>query len=65
VATHFIKLVHPDVIRVIYAFAMAMWSYPMVLLLALGTWRHQRRLKRQGYDLDWVIRGRAGEAHRS
>jgi hypothetical protein len=55
VATHLIKLLHPDLIRVIYAFAIAMWSYPMVLVLALGTWRHQRRLRRQGYDLDWML----------
>lgn len=36
-----------------YAFALAVWSYPMLFLLVLGTWNHQRRLTRSGVDKSW------------
>jgi hypothetical protein len=29
------------------------WSYPMLLVLALGTWRHRQRLARLGVDKSW------------
>ena len=35
-AGYFVKLADPDVIRRAYAFALAFWSYPMLLLIALG-----------------------------
>jgi hypothetical protein len=50
---HVVKLVDPDLMPKAYAFAAIFWSYPMVLLLALGTWRHQQRLKRFGVDRSW------------
>jgi hypothetical protein len=52
-AGHAVKLADPEVIRWAYAFALAFWSYPMLLLLALGTWNHQRRLTRNGADKSW------------
>lgn len=52
-AAHAVKLVDPDVIRWAYAFALAFWSYPMLFLLALGTWNHQKRLARNGVDKSW------------
>ncbi|HKR25480.1 MAG TPA: hypothetical protein VJS15_09495, partial [Allosphingosinicella sp.] len=52
-AGHGLKLADPDVIRRAYAFAMQFWGYPMLLLIALGTWRHQQRLKRFGFDPSW------------
>lgn len=52
-AGHIVKLVDPDLIPKAYAFAAIFWSYPMVLILALGTWRHQQRLKRFGADPPW------------
>lgn len=30
------------------------WSYPMLALLAAGTWFHRLRLARYGWDPDWV-----------
>jgi hypothetical protein len=36
-----------------YAILLASWSYPIVLLLAIGTLRHAERRKRHGHDLDW------------
>lgn len=52
-AAHGVKLADPAIIGRAYAFALAFWSYPMLLLLALGTWRHQRRLARHGADPSW------------
>ena len=53
IAGHGVKLADPDVIRRAFAFALAFWSYPMLLLIALGTWRHQVRLARFGTDPSW------------
>ena len=50
---HVVKLVDPDVVRWAYAFVLAFWSYPMLLLLAIATWLHQRRLVRHGADKSW------------
>jgi hypothetical protein len=50
---HIVKLVDPELIPKAYAFAAIFWSYPMLLLLALGTFNHQRRLKRFGSDPSW------------
>jgi hypothetical protein len=52
-AGHVVKLVEPDVIRWAYAFVLAFWAYPMMLLLAVGTWLHQRRLALHGADRSW------------
>jgi hypothetical protein len=52
-AAHAVKLADPDVIRWAYAFALAFWSYPMLFLLALGTWNHQKRLTKYGVDKSW------------
>jgi hypothetical protein len=52
-AGHAVKVVDPAVLRWGYAFALAMWSYPMLALLAIGTWNHQRRVKRTGVDVSW------------
>lgn len=52
-AGHAVKLMEPEVIRWAYAFALAFWSYPMLLVLVLGTRRHQARLKQNGADPSW------------
>jgi hypothetical protein len=62
-AGHLVKLVDPEIIRWAYAFALAIWSYPMLCLLALGTWRHQQRLARLGSDRAWS-RARANSTSR-
>jgi hypothetical protein len=54
VGAHLFKLVRPDMIRVAYALSIAGWSYPMLLALAVGVWRHRRRLRAKGQDLDWT-----------
>ncbi|HEY0011394.1 MAG TPA: hypothetical protein VGB79_00915, partial [Allosphingosinicella sp.] len=46
VAGHAVKMADPELMRWGYAFAIAFWSYPMLFLLAAGTWCHRRRLAR-------------------
>ena len=52
-AGHAVKAIDPSVIPKAYAFVLAFWSYPMLALLVLGTWNHQRRLARNGVDKSW------------
>lgn len=52
-AGHAAKLLDPGVIRSAYAIVLSLWGYLMLLLLALGTWNHQRRLARHGVDKSW------------
>jgi hypothetical protein len=60
-AGHAIKLADPEGFPWTYAFALAFWSYPMLLILALGTWRHQMRLAKFGVDRSWSSSwGRSG-----
>jgi hypothetical protein len=37
----------PGALALTYGITMNLWGYPILLLLAAGTWRHQARLKRQ------------------
>ncbi len=53
VFTHFARLVTPGIIPPAYGEAVALWSYPTLVLLAIGTWRHRRRLERFGADNPW------------
>ena len=53
VVVHAMRMVAPDTIQLAYLYGTVLWSYPMVLLLAAGTWRHQERLRRYGSDPPW------------
>lgn len=55
VGTHVVKFFDVNMIRVTYAVMIAMWSYPMLFILAIGTWRHRRRLKAHGHDKAWLV----------
>ncbi len=52
-AAHLARAISPDVIRLSYAVLSAVWSYPIVLLLVIGTVRHASRIRSKGWDLDW------------
>jgi hypothetical protein len=61
---HMVRGLDHGIEPVAYAILVASWSYPIVLLLAVGTMRHADRRKRQGHDRDWsfpLMRG-AGAA---
>lgn len=53
VAAHLAKMVNPAVIPWAYAAMLAFWSYPMMAILVVGTWRHQRRMAVHGADRSW------------
>lgn len=55
---HVVKAIDPTVLPTAYGIVAVAWSYPMVLLLAVGTRRHRRRLRSPGSDLDWSLQGR-------
>ncbi len=55
---HLTKVISPDLIRLVYAVLAAAWSYPIVLVLVIGTVRHSRRIEARGWDLDWSRRDR-------
>jgi|SRR3954454_2704944 hypothetical protein len=43
---HLLKAVHVELLPKAYAAALVFWSYPILIILAVGTWRsHQRRLR--------------------
>lgn len=37
----------PEISTRVYAMSLAIWSYPMLALIAIGTFNHQRRVARQ------------------
>ena len=47
---HFLKAVEPNMVPIAYAAAGRLWSYPILLILAVGTWRSCRRLRLQPID---------------
>ena len=53
VGAHGVKFVDSEMIRVTYVVMVTAWSWPMVIALGVGTWRHRRRLVTCGYDRDW------------
>ena len=53
VGIHISKMVYPGFLGWAYAVTSNFLSYPMLLLLAVGTWRHQRRSKTSGADPSW------------
>jgi uncharacterized membrane protein YfcA len=53
VGVHAAKLLSPEFTRWVYAVMLAVWSYPMLVLLVLATWRHRQRLIRNGVDPSW------------
>jgi hypothetical protein len=47
--SHFLKAIELDLLPRAYAAAAIFWSYPILLILAIGTWRsHQRQIQETG-----------------
>lgn len=51
---HVARVLAPDTVPRAYYVVVAFWSFPMVVVLGIGTWRHRRRLRRYGVDHGWV-----------
>ena len=50
---HLARWAGPDLFWWAYAVIMSIWSYPILAIIALGTWHHQRRLARFDVDPSW------------
>jgi len=50
---HLIKLADPRMLPLLYWISAAVWAYPMLILLLLGTVRHRNRVKRLGPEPSW------------
>ncbi|WEJ98351.1 MAG: hypothetical protein P0Y59_15515 [Candidatus Sphingomonas phytovorans] len=53
VTAHFIRAVDQSALSRGYQFLISFEAYPMLLLVALGAWRHRRRLQLYGADRSW------------
>lgn len=53
IAVHGVKAFQPSLVPWMYAGASGKIAYPMLGLLAIGVWRHRRRLELFGSDRDW------------
>jgi len=42
---HLMKAIDEDLLPIAYGAAIALWSYPILIILAIGTWRGQRRVR--------------------
>lgn len=50
---HLARWAGPDVLWYAYAVVLTIWSYPILAILAIGTFNHRRRLARFGTDRSW------------
>lgn len=58
---HLAMMLRPQVIAWAYAAILSIWSYPILLLVCVGTAAHRVRLKRNGADHSWTpSSGRSG-----
>lgn len=53
VLSHIPKMIIPELLPQAYYIIVAFWAYPMLLTLAIGTYRHQQRLRQFGVDKSW------------
>jgi hypothetical protein len=44
---HALKGIESSLLPLAYAAALRFWSYPILIILVVGVWRHQRRLRRK------------------
>lgn len=52
-ASHIPEILVPDLLPVTYKVVISIWSYPMLILLAMGTFRHDQRVRAYGSDKSW------------
>ena len=47
--SHLLKAIEPDLLPFAYAAAQRSWSYPILIILAVGTWRGRKRQRAEGF----------------
>ena len=50
---HLAMMASPHILPYAYRFVLSAWSYPMLALIALGTWQHRKRMRLFGADSSW------------
>ena len=45
---HALKAIEFDLVPIAYAVSLRFWSYPILIILAVGTWRSRQRLRSLG-----------------
>jgi hypothetical protein len=53
VVAHVPELLIPQLLPTAYGLIISVWAYPMLVILAIGTWRHRQRIKLFGKDASW------------
>ena len=53
VMSHIPKTIIPELLPQAYYVIVAFWAYPMLIVLTIGTYRHQQRLRLYGADRSW------------
>ena len=51
VLAHILKAIDTTLFPIAYAAAGRLWSYPILLILVVGTWRNSRRLAQQNRNI--------------
>ncbi len=53
IIAHLAMQFSPQIQSYAYRFVLSVWSYPMLALIAIGTWQHRKRLRLSGADPSW------------
>lgn len=53
VVVHMTRFVAPGIVPPAYMDAVSLWSYPILALIAIGTWRHHHRIAVLGAEPSW------------
>lgn len=53
IVAHLAMKLSPQILPYAYRFILSAWSYPMLALIAIGTWQHRKQLKACGADRSW------------
>jgi hypothetical protein len=62
VGVHAVRMVVPGLLPMAYMNAIALWAYPMQIILAVGAFRSGRRVREWGHDRPWRRADVAGSA---
>ena len=54
VGAHITKAIAPDILPLGYAVGIKSWAYLIVILLAVGTYRHSQRERAVGHEAGWT-----------
>jgi hypothetical protein len=53
VLAHLARLAGPDTMPWAYQLVLSIWSYPILVIIAIGAFNHRQRLMRFGTDRSW------------